>query len=105
SFVEKLLDGDCTWLAAYVNMDDGVVSRVAADPHYVAELTGVHVNTLIYRYDAERAAAAAATASDFRPTDVFPAGTLGSAIIARDQGDAIAHHLAEGAAQDTLAGR
>jgi len=105
SFVEKLLDGDCTWLAAYVNMDDGVVSRVAADPHYVAELTVVHVNTLIYRYDAERAAAAATMASDFCPTDVFPAGTLGSAIIARDQGDAIAHHLAEGAAQDALAGR
>jgi hypothetical protein len=105
SFVEKLLAGTCAWMAAYVNMDDGVVSRVAADPHYVGELTGVHVNTLVYRYDLERAEAAAKVASDFRPTDVFAPGTLGSAIIARDQGDAIAHHLAEGAAQDALAGR
>lgn len=110
SFVEKLLDGACTWMAAYVNMDDGVVQRVAADPHVVAELTGMHLNRLVYRYDAERALAEAALATDFRPADVFPAGTLGDALLARDQGDrpqagARAHGLAENAARDALAGR
>ena len=105
SFVEKLLAGTCTWMAAYVNMDDGVVTRVAADPSVVAELTGVHHNALVYRHDLARAETAAGLANDFRPSDVFPAGTLGSALVAHDEGDAIAHRLAEDAAKDAAAGR
>jgi PRTRC genetic system ThiF family protein len=55
SFVEKLLDGRCTWMAALLNMDEGILAATAPEPRRVAALTGLHVNKLVYRYDeAER---------------------------------------------------
>ena len=38
AFVEKLLAGTCQWMAAYVDMDDGLLRCVPADPRAVATI-------------------------------------------------------------------
>jgi PRTRC genetic system ThiF family protein len=45
-FVEKLLDGNCGWMAAYFDLDDGTLRCVPADPKLVAQLAGLHVNAV-----------------------------------------------------------
>jgi hypothetical protein len=51
SFIEKLLEGTCTWMASYFDMHDGVLRCVPADPKTVASLAGLHVNALLRRAD------------------------------------------------------
>jgi len=46
SYIEKLLDGTCQWMASYVDLDDGTLRCVAADPKTVASLVGLHVNAV-----------------------------------------------------------
>jgi PRTRC genetic system ThiF family protein len=46
SFVERLLAGTCTAMSAYVDMDDGTLRYVGAEPKTVAALTGLHPNAV-----------------------------------------------------------
>jgi PRTRC genetic system ThiF family protein len=46
SFVERLLAGTCAAMGAYVDMDDGTLRSVPADPKAVAALTGLHPNAV-----------------------------------------------------------
>lgn len=44
SYVEKLLAGTCAWMASYLDMDDGTLRCVPADPKAVAAIAGLHQN-------------------------------------------------------------
>ena len=46
SIVEKLLDGTCTWTAAYFDLDDGTLRCLPADPKLVAEIASLHPNAV-----------------------------------------------------------
>jgi PRTRC genetic system ThiF family protein len=46
SFVERLLAGTCAAMSAYVDMDDGTLRCVPAEPKTVATLAGLHPNTV-----------------------------------------------------------
>jgi hypothetical protein len=46
SYVEKLLAGTCGWMASYVDMDDGTLRCVSADPKTVAAIAGLHPNAV-----------------------------------------------------------
>lgn len=46
SYVEKLLDGSCTWMASYFDLDDGTLRCVPADPKTVAAIAGLHPNAV-----------------------------------------------------------
>ena len=48
-YVERLLDGTCGWMASYVDLDEGLLRCVPADPSYVASLVGLHPNALVRR--------------------------------------------------------
>jgi len=49
SYVEKLLDGTCGWMATYVDMDDGLLQCGPANPRNVAQIAGLHTNTVVNR--------------------------------------------------------
>jgi hypothetical protein len=49
SFVEKLLDGNCTWMGAYFDLDDGTLRCLTADPKTVAQIAGLHLNAVVSR--------------------------------------------------------
>lgn len=49
SYLEKLLVDICTWMATYVDVDDGTLRCVPADPKIVAEVSGLHVNAVASR--------------------------------------------------------
>ena len=46
SFVEKMLAGTCEWMASYLDLDDGTLRCVPAEPKTVATLVGLHVNAV-----------------------------------------------------------
>jgi PRTRC genetic system ThiF family protein len=46
SYVEKLLTGTLDWMASYLDLDDGTLRCVPADPKVVADLVGLHVNAV-----------------------------------------------------------
>lgn len=46
SYVEKLLDGTCAWMASYFDMDEGTLRCVPADPKTVAALVELHPNAV-----------------------------------------------------------
>ena len=46
SFIEKLLDGACSWMASYFDLDDGLLRCVPAEPRTVAALAGLHVQAV-----------------------------------------------------------
>jgi PRTRC genetic system ThiF family protein len=46
SYLEKLLAGTCAWMATYVDMGDGTLRCIQADPHVVATSAGLHVNAV-----------------------------------------------------------
>ncbi|MFN8472131.1 MAG: ThiF family adenylyltransferase [Anaerolineae bacterium] len=46
SFVEKLLDGSCGWMASYFDLDDGTLGCVPAEPRAVAGIAGLHLNAV-----------------------------------------------------------
>lgn len=46
SYVEKLIVGTCSWMATYLDLDDGTLRSVPADPKIVAEIAGLHVNAI-----------------------------------------------------------
>ena len=49
SYVEKLLNGTCGWMATYVDMDDGCFQCVPADQRHVAQIAVLHTNTVVNR--------------------------------------------------------
>jgi hypothetical protein len=49
SYVERLLNGTCTWMASYIDMESGAVRCVSADPRQVAAVVGLHANALVRR--------------------------------------------------------
>jgi len=52
-FVHQLLEGTCTWVGAQINLTDCTMHAVPADPKVVAKITGVNVNRLVDRHDAQ----------------------------------------------------
>jgi hypothetical protein len=49
SYLERLLDGTCSWMATYADLDNGTLRCVPADPSQVAPLTGVRPSDLVAR--------------------------------------------------------
>jgi PRTRC genetic system protein C len=49
SYLERLLDGTCSWMATYADLDNGTMSCIPADPSQVAALTGVRPSDLVAR--------------------------------------------------------
>jgi hypothetical protein len=49
SYVERLLDRRCAWMASYVDMDNGTLQCVPADPRQVVPIVSLHVNALVDR--------------------------------------------------------
>ncbi len=49
SYVERLLDGTCAWMASYVDLNDGTLRCLPADPRLVASMVGLHFNALVDR--------------------------------------------------------
>ena len=47
SYVEKLLDGTCRWMASYFDLDDGTLRAIHAEPKLVAHLADLHVNAVV----------------------------------------------------------
>jgi hypothetical protein len=47
SYVERLLAGTCTWMATYVDLQDGFLQCVPADPRQAAAVVGLHPNALV----------------------------------------------------------
>ncbi|MBI4496618.1 MAG: ThiF family adenylyltransferase [Chloroflexi bacterium] len=47
SYVEKLLAGNCGWMASYFDLDDGTLRCVPADPKTVAGIAGLHINAVV----------------------------------------------------------
>ena len=54
SFVEKLLDDTCCWMAAYFDLDDGTLRCLPAEPRAIAGLVGLHLNAITRRGGEER---------------------------------------------------
>lgn len=52
SYVQKLLDGTCTWMTTYVDMDGGFLQCIPADPPHVAQTAGLHINAVVKRTNA-----------------------------------------------------
>jgi PRTRC genetic system ThiF family protein len=52
-FVQQLLTGTCSWLQAAINLTDGVLHTLPADPRLVARISGLHTNTLVDRHDGQ----------------------------------------------------
>lgn len=52
TYIEKLLSGTCAWMATYLDLDDGTLNCVLADPKSVAAMAGMHVNAVIARASA-----------------------------------------------------
>jgi hypothetical protein len=50
SYVERLLERRCGWMATHVDLDNGTLQCVPADPKYVAWVAGLHVNALVARH-------------------------------------------------------
>ena len=46
SYIEKLVDGTCRWMASYFDLDDGTLACVPAEPKTVASIAGLHVNAV-----------------------------------------------------------
>jgi len=46
SFIERLVAGTCTWMAAYFDLDDGTLRCLPADPKLVAEIASLHPNAV-----------------------------------------------------------
>jgi hypothetical protein len=46
SYVEKLLEGACGWMASYFDLDDGTLRCVPAEPKTVASVVGLHPNAV-----------------------------------------------------------
>jgi len=53
-FVHRFLQGQLTWMGAYLDMEAGTLQTVPAEPEIVARMLGVKVNTLIKSKSEER---------------------------------------------------
>lgn len=49
SYVEKLLADTCSWMASYLDLDDGLLRCTPVEPRHVAEIAGLHVNAVAPR--------------------------------------------------------
>ena len=49
SYLEHLLDGTCSWMATYADLDNGTLRCIPADPSHVASLTGLRPSDLVAR--------------------------------------------------------
>ena len=47
AYVERLMDGTCGWMATYLDLDDGLLRFVPAEPYQVASVVGLHPNALL----------------------------------------------------------
>jgi PRTRC genetic system ThiF family protein len=47
SYVERLLERRCGWMATYVDLENGTLQCVPAEPKHVASIVGLHVNALV----------------------------------------------------------
>jgi PRTRC genetic system ThiF family protein len=47
SYVERLLEGRCTWMASYLDVDNGTLQCVPADPRQVASVLGERATGLL----------------------------------------------------------
>jgi hypothetical protein len=47
SYIERLLDGTCVWMATYIDLDDGLLQCVPAEPNRVASLVGAPTASLV----------------------------------------------------------
>jgi ThiF family len=56
SYVENLLEGACSWMATYLDMDNGTLRSVLIDPRHVAPIVGLKPAFLVSR---DRSSAAA----------------------------------------------
>ncbi len=46
TYVERLLEGTCSWLGTYFDLDAGTLRTVYAEPKAVASMVGLHVNAV-----------------------------------------------------------
>jgi hypothetical protein len=53
TFVERLLDSICHWMATYVDLDDEVLACVSIEPRQVASIVGLHTNGVMARASAQ----------------------------------------------------
>jgi PRTRC genetic system ThiF family protein len=56
SYVESLLDGSCSWMATYLDMDNGTLRSVPIDPRHVAPIVGLKPAFLLSRSRSSAAA-------------------------------------------------
>jgi ThiF family len=49
AYVERLLDGTCRWMATYLDLTDGLLRCVSAEPRAVSACTGAPIVSLIDR--------------------------------------------------------
>jgi hypothetical protein len=49
SYLERLLDGTCGWMATYADLDNGTLRCIPADPSQVAVFIGVRPSDLVAR--------------------------------------------------------
>jgi hypothetical protein len=56
SYVESLLEGACSWMATYLDMDNGTLRSVAIDPRHVAPIVGLKPAFLLSRTRSSEAA-------------------------------------------------
>ncbi|MCL5107429.1 MAG: ThiF family adenylyltransferase [Chloroflexi bacterium] len=47
TYAEKLMASTCSWMATYLDLDDGLLHCVAAEPKTVASLLGLHPNAVV----------------------------------------------------------
>jgi hypothetical protein len=47
AYAERLLHGGCAWMATCVDLHDGLLHCVPADPRQVAAVVGLHPNVLL----------------------------------------------------------
>jgi hypothetical protein len=46
SYLEQLLAGTCRWMSTYIDMEDGVMRCIPADPTIVAATAGLPVHAV-----------------------------------------------------------
>ncbi len=49
AYVERLIDGTYGWMATYLDLDEGLLRFVPAEPHQVASVVGLPPNALLRR--------------------------------------------------------
>ena len=48
-YIEKLLDSTCGWMASYIDVDDGFLQCIPAEPRHVAQIAGPRTHAVVNR--------------------------------------------------------